>query len=256
MWYSSGGYTPTRRVSISLDGNGASANYSVTIPAQLDDFWNEIDTSGNELRVTDADGVTVLTYDLSGFSKTNRTGTIRIGAYTAGSGVEQLFLYYGMSGASSAAGSPATSSPRNGYIDLGSPKGRIIPWRPERPGATAPEEQFTKGSGEQKWLWFDLGSFLHTASAPVGSAGNKHPEWEEARLVTYAIYSGASAQASMVDATLVRFVGGRYFRVLVKAGTTAVDYTLVATLTTTYPTQAAGQTAEKRVEVVVKNVAE
>ena len=69
MWYSSGGYTPTRRVSISLDGNGASANYSVTIPSQLDDFWETVDASGAELRVTDADGVTVITYDLSGFSK-------------------------------------------------------------------------------------------------------------------------------------------------------------------------------------------
>lgn len=254
-WGRFGAYVPLYRASISLDGNGASADYAITVPADHP-IWDTIDASGAEIRVTDADGQTVLTYQWSGFSLANRTGTIQIDNFTAGTGIEQVWLYWGMAGASSGAGSFVASAPRSGYIEMGEPGAvRIVPVA-ERPGATTPERVVTKLSSDSIWIWFDILPLLQRQAIPTGTDGNRHSNLEEIRLVSYEVYSGASAQAAMITATSPRIYGGRYIKVLVKAGSSGTDYTIRLTTTTTIPTQASGQTFARRVELKVYDVAE
>ena len=51
------------RMPIAIDNTTAAATHDVTIPipGDLDLFWDTIDSLGDELRLTNADGITVLT---------------------------------------------------------------------------------------------------------------------------------------------------------------------------------------------------
>lgn len=253
-WARVGTIIPGKRVSITLDSTAGSgsANYQVTIPANLSDFWDTIDASGNELRVTGPDGSTVLTYDLSGFSKTNRTCTIRIGSHTVGSAsMGHAFLYYDMAGVSTGAGSPATASPRSGYIDVGDVIAPIK-LRHQRPGDTKPADVVSKDSGASDWVWIDLG---HTLDG-MFLASDGHKDWEEISYVTYTVEASGAAVSTMLDVTSMRVINGRYIRMILKAGTTGVDNTLILTAVTTYPNQQTGRTLVFRVLVKVLNVSE
>lgn len=253
-WARVGTTIPGKRVSITLDSTAGSgsANYQVTIPANLSDFWDTIDASGNELRVTGPDGSTVLTYDLSGFSKTNRTCTIRIGSYDVGAAeMGQAFLYYDISGASTGAGSPATASPRSGYIDVGDVIAPIK-LRHQRPGDTKPADVVSKDSASSDWVWVDVGHVL--ASLFLTSDARK--DWEEISRVTYTVEASGAAVSSMISVTSMRIINGRYIRMILKAGTTGVDNTLILTATTTYPNNQTGRILVFRVLVKVLNVSE
>ena len=77
-----------KRIPIAVDNSTPSAlnDVSVPIPEDWDDFWDTIDSSGFEIRVTEADGITAVTayqWDSSpAFSKANKTGAIQIDGLT------------------------------------------------------------------------------------------------------------------------------------------------------------------------------
>ena len=66
----------------------------------------------------------------------------------------------------------------------------------------------------------------------------------------------ASAQAAMVDATSPRILEGRFVRLLIKAGTTATNYTARVTVGTTYPDNQTGRTLVRSFQVNVYTVVE
>lgn len=248
-------YIPTHRWSISLDGNGSPADFQITVPADHP-FWEVIDSNGYELQVCDSDGYTVVSYQLSGFSYSTKTLAIQIDAYTAVAGIQQIWLYAGMSGAPSGASVLTITSARAGYLDPAEPASPVIAALPERPGDTEPAVRFSKQAAEETWVTLDLSPVLVRKAQPTGDSTMKHDEWEEIKTVTYAIYAGASAQAAMVDATSPRVQQGRYIRFLVKAGTSGTNYTFRATIGTTYPDNATGRTLTRSFKLQVYTVAE
>lgn len=248
-------YIPTHRWSISLDGNGSPADFQITAPADHP-FWDVIDSNGYELQICDSDGYTVLSYQLSGFSYSTKTLAIQIDAYTAVAGVQQIWLYAGMSGAPSGASVLTISGARSGYLDPAEPASPVIAAIPERAGDTIPAVQIAKQAAEETWVTLDMRPALTRKLQPTGDTTIKHDEWEEIKTVTYAIYAGASAQAAMVDATSPRIQEGRWIRFLVKAGTSGTNYTFRATIGTTYPDNVSARTRNFSFKLQVYTVAE
>ena len=248
-------YIPEVRYSISLDGNGGAADFQITVPADHP-FWDYIDSNGYQLQVTDSDGYTVLSYQLSGFNYTTKTLAIQIDNYTAVNGIQQIWLYAGMDGAPSGASVLTISGARSGYLDPAEPASPVIAALSERPGDTEPAVRFSKQAAEETWVTLDLSPVLVRKAQPTGDSTIKHAEWEEIKTVTYAIYAGASAQAAMVDATSPRVQDGRFIRFLVKAGTSGTNYTFRATISTTYPDNVAGRTLNRSFKLQVYTVAE
>ena len=248
-------YIPEVRYSISLDGNGGAADFQITVPADHP-FWDYIDSNGYQLQVTDSDGYTVLSYQLSGFNYTTKTLAIQIDNYTAVNGIQQIWLYAGMDGAPSGASVLTISGARSGYLDPAEPASPVIAALSERPGDTEPAVRFSKQAAEETWVTLDLSPVLVRKAQPTGDSTIKHAEWEEIKTVTYAIYAGASAQAAMVDATSPRVQDGRFIRFLVKAGTSGTNYTFRATISTTYPDNVAGRTLTRSFKLQVYTVAE
>lgn len=246
---------PTYRVSITIDStaSASAADAQILIPDTFTAFWDAIDASGNELRVTAADGVTLLVYQLASFNKTNRTGYIQIDNFApAEAKVCQVWLYYGLTpGTASGAGSFVYSASKTGYIYLGQP-GSATRSIPERPGETQPRDVLSKTSAESVLVWFDFGPRLQARITPADG----YFQFEEVYSVVYDVQLATVSQAAMITATSPKIVAGRFVQLLVGAGTSGSDYTVICTVNTRHPPDTAAQTLQTRAIIKVRNPVE
>lgn len=232
------------RIPIAIDNSTPSAlvDVQIPIPEDFDLFWDTIDTAGDELRITQADGITDATYQLGAspaWSKANRTGIIELDGFTADgtdAGVVLGWLYWGLSGAGNGEGSFTVSTPVNGYLHMGAPAILGGGQRPI-PGSSRPERRIQKTVGERIYIWFELRNQLERRSRKYA----KKFFWEEVQRVVSTISTGGSTTptSTMAEAASTRFVetpaGAFYVGVIVKAGTTATDYTIEPVIKTFAP---------------------
>lgn len=232
-------------VAVVNSGPAATVDVSIPIPGDWDLFWTTIDTSGNELRLCSADGFTVLTYQIAGaspsWSKANRTGRLEIDGLTAdnaAASVILVWLYFGNSGASSAAGSFVAASAVDGYIHNARPVGWVCVHRPHEPGTTRPVARVQKTVGERIYIWHDLTALLERRRDDAGDSDL----WEEVWQVVSLITNGSSGQAAMIEQAATRFLeimdGGRrrfFVGMIAKAGTTGTNYTIEPVIDTYVP---------------------
>lgn len=246
-WYSS---TWRKRKAISLinTAGGATKDANVVIPKDWDEFWDATpaDTTGLELRVVAADGRTLLNYsvdDGSGgtFSRANRNGRLQIDGYAVpGTATEcdLAWLYYDPT-STQGTGAVATTiaSAITGYIELGTPSTWKADATPPRPGLDRPRAAFGKDPTDEANLWLNLTEQLELRQGQ--SSGRRL--YEEPWAATYTVVNASnSAQAAMIDATMMRWVelvtgtGGRemYLRLRVKAGSDDTRYTALPVIST------------------------
>jgi hypothetical protein len=235
----------TKRVSITLIANAAGAlDYSIIIPSSLDDFWDTIDTSGNELRITDGKNTT-LTYlirDISGagaFDKPNRSGSILIDNYTAPAqpAAVQLFMYYGSTSNQGAATGGAAVPTKVGYIEMSRPRGReVYNHGNALPGALVPPFNLQKTAAEVKDIWVRYplpGSWTQANATDI-----IEDLWYATQQV---LNTSAVDQPAMYTVNDIRFVWiqsgparGSWVRYTLLLGTTANKYTLSGTVRSTF----------------------
>jgi hypothetical protein len=246
-WYGASGVW-TRRAAITVVNSGpaASVDVNITIPPDWDDFWSQIDSSGNELRVVSYDSRTLLTYDVDdgsggAFDKTNRLGRIQIDAATVinTSSVVLVWLYYGStSNQGDASQAVVIASPVSGYIELGRPRGRAYTYQPPTPNLTRPNTILPpKRTTESVYVWVDVTPALQRRQTP----GNTAALHEEAFYASMGVLNAAGAdQTAMYDITKCRFVyhqpsGRTWFRAYVTAGSAATNYVVAPTIRTALP---------------------
>lgn len=245
-----------RRAAITVDNSSGvaatSLDVDIAIPKDWDDFWGAIDSSGDNLRVTAADGVTLVSYDVDdgaggAFDSSARAGRIRVDGMTIPTGTAGVFLLWvyfdpaDSNGATTVAdGSSAVvmASIASGYIDLDGPVGPwLTEYQPQIPRSTNPRDLRHKGPSEQVYVWFRLDRAL--AKHRVTSEGSKVRE--EPYYASMAVLNVSAAdQTSMYDLGANRFVwheGSRtmWLKCLVKAGTTDTRYTAAPTFHTCLP---------------------
>jgi hypothetical protein len=269
-WYDED-YLERLPISAVNTAGGATKDVELVIPKDLDIFWEAIDADGDELRVTAADGYTLLTYAVDdgaggAFNKTTRAGRIRIdGATVPGTANECMlfWLYFDtVSVQGDASAGVAIASAETGYIDRGAPNGWVAAASPPRPGRDRPNSVHGKSASDDGFLFLDVTPLLERR---VSDFAGKH-YYEEPRAATYEVQlsSTEAAQAAMIDTASTRWLetkdrNGRrlYLRLRVKAGTTDLEYTLVATIPTCVPTQSGThRTPVPRVGFRVRNVLE
>lgn len=219
------------RAAITLIDDGGS-DMTITVPPDWDLFWEAIQADGDDIRVTDSDGVTLLDYQWASFTYATRTGVIEIDDLP-GSGAEDarcVWLYFGNAAATDGAATFTASTPIDGMIHLGDPSGIVLDVISDPPGATEPSQQVAKTTTGQLLIWWRIG-YLETRQAPY----NGHILYEEPYAVSADVLSSGTPQGSMTDASALRFVYGTdgytYVRMLVKAGSDATDYTIAVSVT-------------------------
>ena len=77
MAYRSSSYRRRVAISVVTTATASTADVEFTPHDAWDEFWAAIDASGYGIRLTEADGVTPLTYAWSGFNKTTKAGPSR-----------------------------------------------------------------------------------------------------------------------------------------------------------------------------------
>lgn len=157
----------------SLSGAGTN-DASVAVPASWDHFWDAIQSDGDDIRITDSDGITPLTYEWSGFDYANKAGTINIDdvPYDNASSQKLVWLYYGYDAATDGSGSVTPSSAKTGVLWLTGPKAPIVEVVAERPGSQLPLTSIQITKTEKKRVYFDLDQVLPRRCTK--SAGNTY----------------------------------------------------------------------------------
>lgn len=243
----------TYRQPLSIDNTGGGAgafDATIPIPADWDHFWTTVQSTGYDLRVTGADGVTVVTkLDINGFNTTNKVGTLEIQDTAPAAGMLQYWLYWGDSTLGTGLTSFVPASAKSGYADLGAPvPGYLFAAQSqERLGDTSPKNVMAKTSDTTVFAWIDFSALMqrrvHVHPAAVGSH-----EYECLSYVTVAATGGLT-----VTTTGTRYevgaAGAAIVRVQISGGTTATDYILTVTAVTTL-----GRTLTAKVEVLVRDM--
>lgn len=248
------------RLPVTILPTGAGGTYDIEfqVPDHYDHFWETVDTNGEDVRVTDADGRTLETYDLNGFNKTTRACTFEVdGASLDQNKIGLLWLYYGATGKSTAATTFAPASAVTGYIAVEEPSDVVILAARERPGATKPSAEVAKTPAEEINVYLDVTDVL------IGRARTSELDTRyEEPLSAVAIVTDGGADQSLVTAARCMWVEvdqRLYLRVRVTGGTTGTDYTIEFLITTTgldYGVSQAGRIIEPRALLKVREVSE
>ena len=97
------------RIPVTVDNGGGSGTIdaSLAIPSEWEDFWGQVQSDGDDVRVCDVDGITLLTYQLDSWNYAARTGNIQVDDWTApdDDAVCLLYLYWNNASATDASGS-------------------------------------------------------------------------------------------------------------------------------------------------------
>jgi hypothetical protein len=239
------------RIPISVDNSGGGTgtySFVLTIPTDLDNFWDNVQADGDDIIITEPDGftpigagnATALEIDNgsgSTFSGGSRLGRIRLDKYTSGTAGSSCFLwmYYGNAAATSDNAFGSWSTPTTVTARITREGGqRVSPkilTRPEAPGATVPRVQWAKVSTETLFAYWDFSSELNQRDQPYEGV-----LWYEgiASAILSAETGGANSTA-VVTVTRVQMMGtrGAVIRTEHPAGTSGTDYTIKLKVTTT-----------------------
>jgi len=224
------------RASVTIDntaGSSGSNDWALTLPGSWDHFWDNTLANGYDTVLTAEDGTTKSVFERQSWTHATQTGALRVDGHTLSTAeAHHAFIYYGNAAAAvDPVAAVSISSALSAYLDLTDPRRAwpIIRARPERPGRTAPSPQISKASTETIRVWWDLGRALERRA----TESNGKKALEEVTYAGFGIFDGANPQAGMIDETETRIVDGRYVMTLIKAGTTATDYTPRLTIGTT-----------------------
>lgn len=180
----------------------ATADVEFDLDATHGHFWDNVDSAGADVRVSDPNGTTQVDYQLSAWNYSARTATIQLDNVTLSSSVSGVYpfrLYYGNDAASDDQSSFTASSPVTGIVAQRDPRKnageRIIEAVTEPAGATAPSQTVVKTSFEALLIWVDVTRFLMRFEAPVEG----HLRYDEIAYVTMDVETGGASQAAMYD---------------------------------------------------------
>ena len=246
-WYDS---SWTKRVPIAVDNtSGASTiDISCAVPADFG-FWSSVKSDGSDIRLVDADGLTVLTYKVDDWNFSNKTATVKVDNYSAPSDAATvlIFMYYGNASASDAASTFTESSAKTGSIEQIC-KGRpLIKVGSLQAGRTKPADQLAKGSDETLHVYFDCEALLNRRCEKVnGSSRGEEIDWVKLRVL-----QNESGVASMYDESKTRFIDPGIVKCEITGGSTGSDYTISVRIGTTQ-----GRVFNPRVLLRVKDVKE
>lgn len=211
-------------VLVNATATGSSPNdVQFVIPATHERFWSTIDSNGYQLRVTDADGYTALTYQITGWNYANRTATVEVDNVPFTPNTHHvIWLYYGDTNWGNGAGSFTPSSVINGFIRTEQPT-TIAATRRPAVGSAVSALSVAKDPAETRLVYIPLTTLAQScAGAYEGSL-----RLDEVAGFDFTVEDGGAEQAGMVDDTncgLIECEEVTYARVVVKGGTTATVY--------------------------------
>lgn len=265
-WYYESGITWQKRLAVAcqtIATSGTDASIYLAIPVTWDDFWSVIDSSGEEVRFTDADGVTLCDYEIDSFTLSTRTAAYNLEpGYNASqvAGTMIAWLYYDPIGSPSDLSTSLGVQTENGRISLTDPEllpdQVVVATRPA-PGTSEPADTVTKAAAEDILVWFRFDQLL--AKRTGSQLASDRDDYEELQAIQVEVLnSGGTDQSGMRSDALNRAVytqdGRLYLGVYVTGGSDGTDYTVRVEATTSYDSQATVRTLEAVCKLEVRDI--
>lgn len=215
--------------------SSGTVDVTFAIPAAWDDFWDNVQSTANgyDIIVTGPDGRTILSFDLSGFSHTNRTCTVRIdGLVLAGTGkMEMVWLYWNSAQASSLGAVVTITSAISGYIELGSPPGyAAVVARPLVPGQTESAQFVQKSPSDVTHIHWDISDLLFRRDHKA--LYNDHTGYEGVTHCTSSVDPGATATVTAAQTRYYIVDDRLYVRTQHNGGATGTTESAFLTIVT------------------------
>ncbi len=210
-----------------LTAGTIAVDVTAVVPPTLSDFWDNLQSNGDDIRVTDADGRTLETYDIAaGFDATLRQCTIEVQTATppVADCMFVLWAYVGNAGAASAKTPFTPSSPRTGHLSAYVPQGDVFRFARPAPGQTQPSQVFQVATGDEPtpWVLFDR-ALQNLSAAYEGKRWGEEIAWVQEQVLRQDADS-----AARYDESLLRMAGRGAIRAHLHDSvlTSGQDYTL------------------------------
>lgn len=228
-----------RRIPITVDNNSGAGtvDVSVVLPSAWPQFWDEVDSAGDEIRITDSNGVTLLTYQLGAWNYAAKTATIEIDNWSPSSadGTVVCWLYWSSTSAQgNAAGSFSPASAKTGSVLACQPppRCRMVPARPLPGNSDVPTEAYSWAVGEDGPVLFDLAGLLATHLGLYNGKAND----EEVAAINVETRTGGAPYVAGNDPAKTRLleIAGRPIVLMwLDGGANGTDYVDEISVTTT-----------------------
>ena len=204
----------------------------IEVPKDWDLFWDTIRSDFKDVVVTDANGNVVNFSRKTGANYSTKKLVLQVDAVDvpAANCLVQYYLYYGYSSESTDRSVSTTiSTPRDGFIFLGSPLNRIVDGYGLIPTSNQPTKTFIKQTTEEIDIFFSYQGLLESRV----TESNSRLIFEEIDHVIVQSYdSSGSNSDSRYDLGETRFLQG-YVKVRSKDGSNDTNYALSLQITTT-----------------------
>lgn len=236
----------------------ATTDITITIPPNWDHFWDNTLATGFDIRLTAADGETLLAYDVTAFNPASRVATIEIDNVTlrTDSRVYLLWIYYGNASAADASVGFVIGASSAGFIELARPSMFSVRLRPEQIGDLRPRYRIQKAVVDAVYIGIEIRSVMQRRD----QRSARSRLYEEPFLARVRVQLAGVDQAPMVDGTKQRFVETTNKRLwilaFVQAGTTDTDYVIVPEIHTHRPPETAHRILEPRILLRVQDQTE
>ena len=224
-------------------GGADEVDGTITIPQAMGKFWDNVQTDFDDVRITTANGVGLLSYGFNTStgptSVADRRCTIEIDGYDVAAAVSNsaadasvgAFLYWGNAAASAAATSVTITSAKTVHVELASPSGAATTYYLRCRTIGVEQAFFThrirKPSADVTRIYWDLSScVLRLARSNYNSHRN-----EEIAYVDAVIYDEDGADTTSAMTTLNSIVIGDNYVVSmpIKAGDHEKRYSIIMT---------------------------
>ena len=229
----------------------AAVDITFSIPGEVADFWDNVRPTGNDIRVTIANGTTIINHQLVSFNSVTRTGSIEIESWTPAlaQSLGVIWVYVGNAAASAASTPFVASTPRNGYVTAERPSGGVLHASRIQPGKTDPSMALTLTLQETIKPWVVVTQMLGVLESPYEG----HTEFEEVEYITQTLNEAGVDVPTAYAESDIRMAGTGAIRtnVIGSALTSGDKYTLSMAVGTSE-----GRILNPRVKVYAKNVDE
>jgi len=204
----------------------------IEVPKEWDLFWDTIRSDFLDVVVTDSNGDVVSFARKAGANYSTKTLVLQVDAVDvpAANCLVQYFLYYGYSSESTDRSTSVTiSTPRDGFIFLGSPLARIVDGYGLIPTSNQPTKTFIKQTTEEIDIFF---SFQGLLESRVTESNGRLIFEEVDHVIVQSLDSAGSNSDSRYDLGETRFLQG-FVKARSIAGTNDTNYALSVQLVTT-----------------------
>jgi len=157
-WYKSGSDTFGFRTAVAVAGTGlvTTLNVTVTIPTDHALFWDNVQSDGDDVRFTEADGSTALVYERTTWDYANRSAVFKITAFnlTSAGDMGNLWMYFGNSTIASGSTAYGGGTLMTGQIITSGLTGQSLVIEPgSLQGDTTARYQLQKTPAEAVFVW-------------------------------------------------------------------------------------------------------